>query len=52
MASNEGKADRLQSIFDNLPTTHKEYGQAYQKRKISLGDIEDLVNVLYDSELI
>ena len=52
MASNEGKADRLQAIFNDLPTTHKEYWQAYQTRKISLGDIEDLVNVLYDSELI
>ena len=52
MASNEGKADRLQAIFDDLPNTHKEYWKAYQTRKISLGDIEDLVNVLYDSELI
>ncbi len=52
MASNEGKADRLQAIFDDLPTTHKEYWQAYQIGKLSLGDIENLVYVLYDSELI
>ena len=50
--SDLNKADSLQAIFDDLPTTHKEYWQAYQTRKISLGDIEDLVNVLYDSELI
>ena len=52
MASNESKADRLQAIFDDLPTTHKEYWQAYQIGELSLGDIENLVYVLYDSELI
>jgi len=52
MASNEGKADRLQDIFHDLPNTHKEHWQAYQIGKLSLRDIENLVYVLYDSELI
>ena len=50
--SDLNKHDRLQAIFDDLPNTHKEYWQAYQIGKLSLGDIENLTYLLYDSELI
>ena len=45
MASNEGKADRLQAIFDDLSKQDIENCE-------TIGDIEKLVNEIYESELM
>ena len=45
MASNENKHDRLQAIFDGLSK------QDIEKCE-TIGDIEKLVNEIYESELM